>query len=101
MEKEVKLKSIDPLSFGALGAILYGFIGLFYGFIIMIIASIGATFAHSFEGSSSVLAGLGVAGIIIFPLIFAILGFIGGLIGALIINLALAILKGLKIKIEE
>ncbi len=104
MEKEIKIKSIDPVGFGAFTAILYGLIGLLYGFIFLLIASIGITFTNGFGGSTnfgSLTAGIGVLGIVIFPIIFAIMGFIGGLIGALIVNLTFAIIKGLKIKIEE
>ena len=44
---------------------------------------------------------MGIAAIIVLPILFFVIGFIVGIISALVVNLALKITQGLKIDLQD
>jgi len=90
----MKLRKIDPLSFGVVNAILGVLLGLILAIIYIIV---GATLTSSL--------GLGAAfGGIMFitlPLTYAIFGFVGGIIGAALYNLVARWTGGIKITLQQ
>lgn len=95
----LKLKRIDPVKWGVIVGLVYALLSLIIivpMFLIMSVA--GAT--SGFDE-----AGLGMLGggvIMLFaPILYGVLGFIFGLIGALILNFVLKKTKGLDMDFEK
>lgn len=106
------IKKIDVLSLalmqavmGALGGLI---IGLFYGLVmgaimgpLMSSRGMGAGGAGpNGMGGPAMGAGIGMAAVIIFPIMYAIFGFIGGALAAFIYNVVSGFLGGIKIEVE-
>ena len=84
---------------GFCGVIIGLIIGLIYGGIIIL-----ATVAGGIAGGEMGLAGIGIAGgvftIVVLPIVYGIMSFIGGLIYGAVLNFALSKTGGLEIRIE-
>ena len=103
------IKRIRPMSFAKMNAVIYGFIGLLVGGMFSLIGLLGGMAAMSQSdagdkaGSIGAAVGMifGVGAIIIAPICYAILGFIGGLIGAVIYNFAAGMMGGLELDVQQ
>lgn len=95
MTTKVELKKIGVLSLGKLQAIIMAIIGLIIGIFYAISALLLGNMFNIQSGYFS------IAGIILFPLIYGILGFIGGVIGALVFNAGIKIVGGLEMHFQE
>ncbi|MBC8385319.1 MAG: hypothetical protein H8E57_07350 [Candidatus Cloacimonetes bacterium] len=99
---KVKLKKIGVTSL----AVIQGIIGVFFGII-------AALFINLMMGGMNALSDLsgmpenfpvmnfGAFGIIIFPIIYGISGFIAGLIIGLLYNLAAGLFGGIELEMQE
>ncbi len=98
-----RIKRLGVLS-TALFSMIYGvFIGLISGLIMAIFFYfISSKLSSLFlaYGATPIEIGFSWLSILIFPIIYGILGFIIGLISTLIINLILKIIKGLEVEID-
>jgi hypothetical protein len=88
-----EIKSIDIMSWAKIHALFGIVFGLFYG---IMFAVMGAAMGLS-RGVPGVEA-FGVLSIVIFPIIFAICGFIGGAITALLYNLFAGKIGGVQVE---
>ncbi|OGC56444.1 hypothetical protein A3H26_01085 [candidate division WWE3 bacterium RIFCSPLOWO2_12_FULL_36_10] len=116
------LKKVDILSFALFYSVLMGMFGVIAGIFVGVyglIASQLGTLTSQITDSSSLTdlvgppvvsgpemgsgfgLGLGLFSIILFPIFYAVLGFTFGIIGGLLMNLALKITRGLKLQIED
>jgi hypothetical protein len=103
------INRVGPLSVGKIAAFLYGIIGLFVGALFAVFALFGSlaagTAGHGteVEGPAAAFGALfgvaGVAAIIIAPLFYAFMGFIGAVIMALIYNLVARIVGGIQVDV--
>lgn len=91
-----EIKRMDVLSVGKIYAITMAIIGFIGGIIIALVGS-----AATFGRPGMLGAGFGVASIIIFPILYGILGFIIGIIGAAIYNLVAGWVGGIKIDLKD
>ncbi|GEM_PF-2021378 len=91
----MNLRKIDVLKAGFVSAVLYFIMGLL---IVLLYGAIGMAIIRRVNPG---LAALGVVLIILIPLIYAAIGFVIGLIFALLLNLSLSIIKGLPLYFEE
>ncbi len=82
------LKSIGPLSVGKLYAVMMAVFGFFAGLVMALV------------GTLSPAGGLGMAAVIWVPLLYAILGFVGGIVGAWLYNLLAGWLGGIEMEFE-
>jgi hypothetical protein len=94
------LKSIRPFSCAKVLSIVYLFVGLIIGLIFS-----GIGLIVSIAGRSSELSGvpgllLGVGAIIFFPIFYAVLGFIGGLIISAFYNLVAGMVGGIEMDLD-
>ena len=93
------VKRIGPLSFARLSGLLYGVIGLLIGGIFSLVAIAGGLASDSPE-----LAGfgpvIGVAAVIVFPVLYGGLGFLTSLIMAALYNLAAGIAGGVELDVQ-
>lgn len=92
-----EIKSMDVLSVGKVYAIVMAIIGFLAGIIVALVGSAAATFSRPGMWG----AGLGVLSIIVLPIIYGVLGFIFGVIGAAIYNLVAKWVGGIKIELKE
>lgn len=92
----MKLKKIDVLSAGKIS----GMISLIVGLILGIFSAVFGGIALSLMGFA---AGVGMWAIIIFPIVYGLIGFIAGIIGAALFNLVAKwkFIDGLEIEIQE
>ena len=77
--------------------------GLIVGALFAIISLLGAAVEAANSQASDAFAGLlfGVGSIVLLPIFYGILGFVFGLIGALLYNGIAHLLGGIEIKLEE
>lgn len=94
----MKLKKIGVLSMGVNTAVYAGLLGVLIGVMFALISLMGAG-ASSMEGAG-MLASFGLLSVIIFPILYGIFGFIGGVIGALFMNIAYKITGGQELEME-
>jgi hypothetical protein len=93
------IKRVGPLSFARLSGALYAFIGLIIGGIFSMIALAGG-FASETSGSAAIAAGIGVAAIVVFPILYGLMGFVATLIGAWLYNVVAGIVGGVELDVQ-
>jgi hypothetical protein len=100
------IRRIGPLSCAKLAAALYAVAGLLLGVIFSLVSLAGGFAAAAFAADPSrrtaiiPFAGVGALAIVIFPILYAALGFVGALIGTWLYNAAAAVLGGIQIDLE-
>lgn len=87
------LRKVGVMSLAKFYALMLAAIGLIYGVLAAVFFSM---LGNSMGSEGSALAGLGLAIVIILPILGAIFGFIFGAIGALVLNFALRYSGGLE-----
>ena len=102
-EDFIILKKIGPLSCGKVSGVLYGFFGLILGVIIAAFSVIATMFGAAMDAPSSAFGGLfvGLGSVIILPLFYGALGFIGGFLSALFYNRIAGWIGGVEVELEE
>lgn len=95
------IKKLDILSVGKITGIIAAAFGLIAGLLLLVFGSMIAGLAGS-QGDAGPLAALGggVVGMIALPILYGICGFVGGVIQALIYNLAAGVIGGIRIETE-
>jgi len=99
------LKRIDVLSLAKFQTVLMALFGLLVGVLVAFFGFLFQAFAGRFiEGSETLPAlgaGLGVAALRILPIVYAVIGFIAGLVGGALFNLVAGITGGIKVQLED
>ncbi len=104
------LKKIGVMSLAKMMAVLYAAIGFIVGIFFALFASLFMALSVMPVGGSAAggnalmpgaFAGLGVLAIILFPVGYAIMGFIGGAITAWLYNVIAGHVGGISIELEE
>ncbi len=104
---KLRIKKLGVLSFakmqGVMGLVIGLLIGIIYGVIIILYSLLGASLvsgdARFAVGGGGVVIGIvAMAG---FPIMYGIIGFIGGAIGALIYNVFAGFVGGVEIEVEN
>ncbi len=95
------IKRIGPLSCAKIVGLLYAFLGFLAGLLLALFSLVGGLAAsHASHAAAGPFAALfGVAGIILFPLIYGALGFVIALISAAIYNLLAGIVGGIQLEV--
>ena len=95
------IKQIGVLSAAKMLGALYACIGVLAGAIFSCVSLIGAAGAMSeFGGEGAVGLLFGVGAIIMFPIFYGIIGFIGGAIVGFIYNFLAGMIGGIEIQVE-
>lgn len=92
-----RIKRFAPVQLGLMLAALYGVCGLIFAPIFVAISTLGLKSTGQ-APTGLMTAGLGV--IAIFPLIYAVVGFIGGVVGAFIYNAVARWIGGIEVEVE-
>lgn len=91
------LKRVAPLSAGKVLALVYGALGLLFIPFFLLMSVMTANLPTAQRGIFAVV-GTGFA--ILFPLFYAAMGFIGGVICAAIYNLVAGMVGGIEVEVE-
>lgn len=105
----VVLKRVGVWSVAKFQAILMVIIGLIFGifstllmsFITTLLARIPGTSGASTLPTVGIIAGYGLLALIIYPILFGIIGLIGGAIGAVLYNLTAKIVGGIEMEFVQ
>ncbi len=94
------IKRIGPLSCAKIVGLLYAFLGFLAGGLLSLFSLAGFVGGHTSHSAAGPFAALfGVAGIILFPLIYGALGFVIALISAAIYNVLAGIMGGIQLEV--
>jgi hypothetical protein len=93
------IKRIGPLSFAKLSAVLHAVMGLVVGGVFSLVGLVGG-FASDAAGAGSVGAIIGVAAIVVFPIFYAVMGFVITLFAAWLYNFAAEFVGGVEIDVQ-
>jgi hypothetical protein len=97
------IKSIHPLQLGKVLAITYGALALLIVPIFLLIAAIAglASRAHGGGGPpTATFLGMGVGFAIFAPILYALMGFLTGVVGAFVYNLVASWVGGIGVEVE-
>lgn len=91
------IKRVGVLKLALFQCVLMGLFGLIAGLFFMIFGSMFARLGGAPNGT--MMAG-GIVALILFPIMYAVIGFIVGAIGAALYNLVASIIGGVEIDVE-
>jgi len=98
------IKSIRVLSLAKVMAVIYAGIGLIAGLIFSFFALLGTAFGTAFQdanGPEAIFGVLfGVGAVIVLPILYGLMGFLGGLLTSAIYNVAARLMGGLELEVE-
>jgi hypothetical protein len=98
------IKRIRVLSLAKVMGIIYAGMGLVFGLIFSFFALLGAAFGSAFQdasGPEAIFGALfGVGAVIILPILYGLMGFLGGLLMSALYNLAARAVGGLELEVE-
>ena len=88
---------MEVLSVGKVYALTLAFLGFI---VVIFVAIIGSAF-NAYDRGGLLGPSLGIASIILFPIIYGIIGFLAGIIGAAIYNLIAKLVGGIEIELKD
>ena len=94
---KVKLRRIGVLQMAKFQSVFMAFMGLISGLLVWAYSAVMTTS----ESSGGVFASMGFFAIIILPVVYAIIGFVSGIVATAIMNLMMKIVGGLELRFEE
>lgn len=95
------LRRIGVLSLGKVLGVLYAGLGLLFGGLFSLFSLLGAAIGATQDAGGAAFAFLfGVGAIVFMPLFYGLIGFIGGLLTALLYNVAAGITGGLELDLQ-
>jgi hypothetical protein len=92
------VKRVGPMSLAKISATLYALIGLIIGACVSAVSMIGGALGGSDAGMMGLV--FGAAAVILLPVIYGLMGFVGSLIGASLFNLAAGWVGGIELDTE-
>ena len=95
-----KIKKFNPMSVMKMAAICYAALGLVEGIFVAVVFSMVGAAGTAPEMPRFLVPLFGVASIFIFPCLFAVIGAIGGGLGAVIYNVAARFVGGIEVEVE-
>ncbi|MGD9903464.1 MAG: hypothetical protein AB7U83_08330 [Vicinamibacterales bacterium] len=93
------VRRIGPLSVAKLSAALYALIGLLIGGILSLVSMAGGAMAGDEAGPMAM--AFGAAAVILLPIFYACIGFVGSLIGATLYNVVAGWVGGIQLDVEQ
>lgn len=93
------ISSIGVLSVAKMLAVIYAFLGLFIGGIISLFSVMGAAMGGGDGGRVGAMI-FGVGAVIVMPLLYGALGFVGGIIMSALYNLVAKVVGGIEIELS-
>ena len=96
----MQLKSIGVLSLGKILGGLYGLMGLIFGAFFSAISLLGMAAGGAAGEDAAFAFVFGMGAVIILPIFYGVIGFIGGIITALLYNLLAGLFGGLELHLQ-
>jgi hypothetical protein len=93
------IRRFGAFSVGKILGSLYAILGLLIGGVFSLLAVLGGM--ASGQGGVGPGMAFGAAAVIMFPLIYGAIGFVGGILAAVIYNSLASILGGIEIELEQ
>lgn len=93
------IKHIDVMSAGKVSGIIAAAIGLLAGLLFLLFGSMMSGIAGAENGGMLAAVG-GAMGVVLLPILYAVIGFIGGVLQAFVYNLAARFVGGIRIETE-
>lgn len=90
--------AINSAVIGAIGGLIAALFFLLFGSAFMAMMQSAASQVGDAPNAAALGAGFGMFGLVVFPIMYAVFGFIGGAIYALIFNLAARLTGGLQLE---
>ena len=104
VESNVKLRKLGVMSVAKIYAVLGAIGGFIVGIIVSIMSLAFSSVISSASAGTAAMSGLFMAGgvfaVIVMPIVYAILGFISGAIGAFLYNVVAGRIGGIEMKFE-
>lgn len=97
LSQKRRLKRIAPLSAGKISGILYGIVGLLFAPVFALMTLLSPALP---EDQRTGMMAFGLGAIVMFPIIYAVMGFIVGILGALLYNLVARWVGGLEVEVD-
>ncbi len=94
------VRRVGVLSLGKMLGLVYGCIGLLIGGVLSLLSLVGMGMSGNDSGAAIGSMIFGVGAIILVPLVYGILGFIGGLITGAVYNIVAAVAGGVEIELQ-
>jgi hypothetical protein len=100
--QNVVLNKIGVFSCAKVSGVIYAAFGLLVGMIFTFLAMLGAAIGVASDSGPEALFGLffGIGAVIVLPVFYGILGFIGGAIVAVLYNLAASAIGGVELELR-
>lgn len=97
-----RIRSFDVLSAGKIMGVMYAAMGLLIGGIFSIVSLLGFAIGAG-QGNEDAFFSLffGVGAIVVLPIFYGVMGFLFGLISALVYNLIAGLIGGLELELED
>ncbi len=97
------ITKVGVLSLGKLLGIMYAAIGVLFGALYALFAVVGGGAMLAMGGNEGAMGGgmmmgMGVAAVVVLPIFYGVLGFIGGILTALFFNIAAKYAGGLEVE---
>lgn len=96
-----QLKRIGPVSAGLFAGAAGAIMGLFAGIVLALFTGIGAAGVQGNPQGMNAVVGLGAFGIVVLPLFYGIMGFIGGVINAFVYNIVAGLTGGISLEFDQ
>jgi hypothetical protein len=96
------IRRIAPLSCAKIAGVVYCALGLFFGAIVSVFSLLGSAFSSAQTRSVFPAAGLflGIGAIVVFPIFYAVIGFLSAFVFAWIYNVVASRIGGIEIDIS-
>lgn len=96
------LKRVGALSVGKVAGLLYGILGLCIGLVVMVFTTLGFALGAAASGSDNPFLGIvfGAGAIFLFPIFYGVMGFVFGVISALLYNVIAGFVGGIELDIQ-
>jgi hypothetical protein len=90
---------VSPLSCAKIAGVLYAIMGLLFGGVFSLVATLGAFAAPDTEGFGMLGALFGIGAVVIMPIFYGCMGFVMTLISAALYNLIAGMVGGIEIDV--
>ncbi len=93
------IRRVGPVSCAKVAGTLYALIGLVFGAIVSLLA-VGGGMMMNRTGAGGMGAMFGAAAIVVLPILYGCLGFVGALVSAWLYNLAAGVIGGIELETD-
>jgi hypothetical protein len=96
------LKSVGVISCAKIAGTLYALLGVLIGGILALVSTLGLALGQraSGDGPAWLSAIFGVGSVVFFPIIYGIMGFVGGLITSVLYNVLAGFVGGIEVELQ-